>query len=140
MVQRPATKSYFIITARQRRADDVVPRASVNSSSSLGITWHLLSLASYLTANIPAVAADGTDNDDENLDELDYSGPPFDFIGLIAFVVAVAALVYAALKLAGRGDMFGESGYLAEQERLAREEAARAAEEEKAKETEYQLK
>jgi hypothetical protein len=33
-------------------------------------------------------------------------------------------LGYAALKLAGRGDLFGETNYLAEQERLVREEAA----------------
>jgi hypothetical protein len=92
-----------------------------------------------------AATADGAtgnkhhDDDQDDLDEL-HDHVPFDFVGLFAFVAAVAGLVYAALKLAGRGDMFGESGYLAEQERLAREEAARMAEEERAKETEYRLK
>ena len=127
--------------ARQRTdVGDVVPRiVSMAHYSSLGITWHLLLLI-CATATLFTGAAGAGSDDDEALDGMDDSAPPFDFVGLIVFVVAVVGLVYAALKLAGRGDMFGESGYLAEQERLAREEAARAAEEEKAKETEYQLK
>jgi len=88
-----------------------------------------------------ASAADnGSTNDDENLDDDRHDRPSFDFLGLLAFLAAVAGLGYAALKLAGRGDLFGETGYLAEQERLMREEAARQAEEEKGKESEYQLK
>ena len=127
--------------ARQRTcAGDVVPRIdSMTHYSSLGITWHSLFLICATAALSTGVAGAGGD-DDEDLDGIDDSAPPFDFVGLFVFVVAVVGLVYAALKLAGRGDMFGESGYLAEQERLVREEAARAAEEEKAKETEYQLK
>lgn len=127
--------------ARQRTcAGDVVPRkVSVAHYSSLGITWHSLLLICATATLSKGVAGAGGD-DDEALDGIDDSAPPFDFVGLFVFVVAVVGLVYAALKLAGRGDMFGESGYLAEQERLVREEAARAAEEEKAKETEYQLK
>ena len=93
----------------------------------------------------PASAADTSKNDnggddDENLDDDLHDGPSFDFVGLLAFLAAVGGLGYAALKLAGRGDLFGEAGYLAEQERLMQEEAARQAEEEKAKESEYQLK
>ena len=127
--------------ARQRTSGDNVPRtvSVAYCYSSLGIVWHLFLLICAV-ATLPTGAAGAGSDDDEALDGLDDSAPPFDFVGLIVFVVAVAGLVYAALKLAGRGDMFGESGYLAEQERLAREEAARAAEEEKAKETEYQLK
>ena len=88
-----------------------------------------------------ASAADnGSNNDDENLDDDRHDRPSFDLVGLLAFLAAVAGLGYAALKLAGRGDLFGETGYLAEQERLMREEAARQAEEEKGKESEYQLK
>lgn len=123
---------------RRTGTGDVVPRTlSMAHYSSLGITWHLLICA---TATLSTGVAGAGGDDDEALDDMGDSAPPFDFVGLIVFVVAVVGLVYAALKLAGRGDMFGESGYLVEQERLAREEAARAAEEEKAKETEYQLK
>ena len=127
--------------ARQRTAGDSVPRtvSVAYYYSSMGSVWHLFLLICAVTTLSTGAAGAGSD-DDEALDGMDDSAPPFDFVGLIVFVVAVAGLVYAALKLAGRGDMFGESGYLAEQERLAREEAARAAEEEKAKETEYQLK
>lgn len=127
--------------ARQRTAGDSFPRivSVAYYYSSLGIVWHLFVLICAVATLSTGAAGAGSD-DDEALDGMDDSAPPFDFVGLIVFVVAVAGLVYAALKLAGRGDMFGESGYLAEQERLAREEAARAAEEEKAKETEYQLK
>jgi len=120
----------------------------VTSSSSFVLlsstTATLMALIASASASASASAADtDTDtnenaNDDDNLDEL-HDRPSFDFVGLLVFVVAVGGLGYAALKLAGRGDMFGESGYLAEQERLAREEAARQAEEEKAKETEYRL-
>ena len=97
-----------------------------------------------ILASMSGADASNNDNkggdDDGNLDDDLHDRPSFDFVGLLAFLAAVGGLGYAALKLAGRGDLFGETNYLAEQERLVREEAARQAEEEKAKETEYQLK
>ena len=125
-------------------------RQRVSSSSSRGkcvLPMMTVILPSTLMAALAsASAADTSDNgngggdDDGNLDDDLHDGPSFDFVGLLAFLAAVGGLGYAALKLAGRGDLFGEAGYLAEQERLMQEEAARQAEEEKAKETEYQLK
>ena len=124
-------------------------RQRVSSSSSRGkcvLPMMTVILPATLMALLaPASAADTSKNDnggddDENLDDDLHDGPSFDFVGLLAFLAAVGGLGYAALKLAGRGDLFGEAGYLAEQERLMQEEAARQAEEEKAKESEYQLK
>ena len=90
------------------------------------------------TSLLPVSAGAGADDDDGALDGGDEDDDkPFDFLGLLVLLGAMFGLAYGAWKLAGRGDMFGEGGYLAEQERLAREEAARQAEEEKAKETEF---
>ena len=109
------------------------------------VTMTVILRSTLMAILASASAADTSNNgnggdDDENLDDDRHDRPSFDFVGLLAFLAAVAGLGYAALKLAGRGDLFGETGYLAEQERLVREEAARQAEEEKAKESEYQLK
>ena len=124
-------------------------RQRAGSSSSRGtgglrvmtVTMTVILPSTLMAILASASAADnGSTNDDENLDDDRHDRPSFDFLGLLAFLAAVAGLGYAALKLAGRGDLFGETGYLAEQERLMREEAARQAEEEKGKESEYQLK
>ena len=97
-------------------------------------------LASASAAGASNNDSGSNDDDDGNLDDDLHDRPSLDIVGLLAFLAAVGGLGYAALKLAGRGDLFGETGYLTEQERLVREEAARQAEEEKAKESEYQLK
>lgn len=128
-------------------------RQRAGSSSSRGtgglrvmtVTMTVILPSTLMAILASAAAADTSNNDnggddDGNLDDDRHDRPSFDFLGLLAFLAAVGGLGYAALKLAGRGDLFGETGYLAEQERLMREEAARQAEEEKGKESEYQLK